>query len=42
MYEILKDFNEYEFAELSDNEMKQKYGYTIFEVRRKNQKRTLQ
>jgi class 3 adenylate cyclase len=34
MYEILKDFNEYEFAQLSDNEMKQKYGYTIFEVRR--------
>jgi class 3 adenylate cyclase len=36
MYEILKDFHEYEFAELSDNEMKQKYGYTIFEVRRKS------
>ena len=35
MYKILKDFNEYEFAQLSDNEMKQKYGYTIFEVRRK-------
>jgi len=35
MYKILKDFHEYEFAELSDNEMKQKYGYTIFEVRRK-------
>ena len=35
MYEILKDFHEYEFAQLSDNEMKQKYGYTIFEVRRK-------
>ncbi len=36
MYTILKDFEEYEFAELSDNEMKQKYGYTIFEVRRKS------
>jgi len=36
MYEILKDFHEYEFAQLSDNEMKQKYGYTIFEVRRKS------
>jgi len=35
MYEILKDFHEYEFAQLSDNEMKQKYGYTIFELRRK-------
>ncbi len=34
--EILRDFHEYEFAELSDNEMKQKYGYTIFEVRRKS------
>jgi len=36
MYKILKDFHEYEFAELSDNEMKQKYGYTIFVVRRKS------
>jgi class 3 adenylate cyclase len=36
MYEILSDFHEYEFAQLSDNEMKQKYGYTIFEVRRKD------
>jgi hypothetical protein len=36
MYTILKDFEEYEFAELSDNEMRQKYGYTIFEVRRKS------
>ena len=35
MYEILKDFHEYEFAQLSDNKMKQKYGYTIFEVRKK-------
>ena len=36
MYEILKDFPEYELTELSDNKMKQEYGYTIFEVRRKN------
>jgi len=36
MYKILKNFHEYEFAELSDNEMRQKYGYTIFEVRRKS------
>jgi len=36
MHEILKDFQEYEFAQLSNNEMKQKYGYTIFEVRRKD------
>lgn len=35
MYEILKDFHEYEFVQLSDYGMKQKYGYTIFEVRRK-------
>jgi class 3 adenylate cyclase len=35
MYEILKNFHEYEFTQLSDNGMKQKYGYTIFEVRRK-------
>ncbi len=35
MYEILKDFHEYEFAQLSDIGMKQKYGYTIYEVRRK-------
>lgn len=35
MYESVKDFREYEFVELSDNEMKQKYGYMIFEVKRK-------
>ncbi|MCH7966774.1 MAG: HAMP domain-containing protein [Thaumarchaeota archaeon] len=35
MYEILKDFHEYEFAQVFDYGMKQKYGYTIFEVRRK-------
>jgi len=36
MYEILKDFHEYEFAQVFDYGMKQKYGYTIFEVRRKS------
>jgi hypothetical protein len=36
MYTILKNYHEYEFAELSDNEMKKKYGYTIFVVRRKS------
>jgi len=36
MYEILKDFHEYEFGQLSDVGMKQKYGYTIYEVRRKS------
>jgi len=35
MYKILKDFHEYEFVQLSENGMKQKYGYTIYEVRRK-------
>ena len=36
MYEILKDFHEYEFGQLSDIGIKQKYGYTIYEVRRKS------
>lgn len=35
LHEILKDFDEYEFAQLCVIEMKQKYGYTIFVVRRK-------
>jgi class 3 adenylate cyclase len=35
MYEFLKGFQEYTFEELSNNEMKQKYGYTIFQVKRK-------
>ncbi len=34
MYEILKNFDEYQFIEFSSNEMKEKYGYSIFEVRR--------
>ena len=36
LYEILKDFPEYEFAQFCSIEMKQKYGYSIFEVKRKN------
>jgi len=36
MYEILKDFSEYEFTQFCSIEMKQKYGYNIFEVRRKS------
>jgi hypothetical protein len=35
MYEILKDFSEYEFTQFCSIEMKQKYGYSIFEVKRK-------
>ena len=35
MYEILKDFPEYEFTQLCVIELKEKYGYSIFEVRRK-------
>lgn len=35
IYEFLKDFQQYRFEELSNDEMKQKYGYTIFKVRRK-------
>ena len=36
LYEILKDFSEYEFTQFCSIEMKQKYGYKIFEVRRKS------
>ena len=35
LYEILKDFSEYKFIQFCSIEMKQKYGYSIFEVRRK-------
>ena len=35
LYEIVKDFPEYEFAQFCSIEMKQKYGYSIFEVKRK-------
>ncbi|QDI88960.1 HAMP domain-containing protein [Candidatus Nitrosopumilus sp. SW] len=35
IHNIFKDFSEYEFSELCIIELKQKYGYNIFEVRRK-------
>jgi len=35
MYEFLKNSDEYKFEKLSNDEMKQKYGYTIFQVKRK-------
>ena len=35
LYEILKDFPEYEFIQFCSIEMKQKYGYSIFEVKRR-------
>ena len=35
LYNIMKDFSEYEFTELCVIELKQKYGYNVFEVRRK-------
>ncbi len=35
LYEILKDFDEYEFTQFCSIEMKKKYGYSIFEVKRK-------
>ncbi|QLH05448.1 adenylate/guanylate cyclase domain-containing protein [Nitrosopumilus oxyclinae] len=35
LYEILKDFDEYEFSQFHSAEMKEKYGYSIFEVKRK-------
>ena len=35
MYENLKDFEEYEFLQFCSIEIKQKYGYSIFEVKRK-------
>lgn len=34
LYEALRDMPDYAFTELSITEMKQKYGYEIFEVRR--------
>jgi len=36
MYEFLKNFSEYEFVQLPDNEMREKYGYTIYQVTRKS------
>ncbi len=35
LYEILQDFSEYEFTEFCSIEMKKKYGYSIFQARRK-------
>ena len=35
LYEILQDFSEYEFSQFCSIEMKKKYDYSIFEVRRK-------
>ena len=35
IHNIFRDFSEYEFTELCIIELKQKYGYNIFEVRRK-------
>ena len=35
LYEILKDFQDYEFTKLISDEMEKKYGYSIFEVKRK-------
>ncbi len=35
MYKISKDFSEYDFTELCIIELKQKYDYNMFEVRRK-------
>ncbi|MFQ5497112.1 MAG: HAMP domain-containing protein [Nitrosopumilus sp.] len=35
MHKIMKNFNEYEFTELCVIELKQKYGYNVFEVTRK-------
>jgi len=36
MYENLKNLGEYEFSQFCSIEIKQKYGYSIFEVKRKN------
>jgi class 3 adenylate cyclase len=35
MHESLKDFEEYEFSQFCSIEIKQKYDYSIFEVKRK-------
>ena len=36
LYEMSKDFPEYELMQFCSIEMKQKYGYSIFELKRKN------
>lgn len=38
MYESLKDCEEYEFMQFCSIEIKQKYGYSIFEIKRKESK----
>ena len=35
LYKILKNFDEYKFTKFTSNEMEIKYGYNIFEVKRK-------
>ena len=35
LYEILKDYPEYQFVQFDSNKIKEKYGYNIFEVKRK-------
>jgi len=35
MHDNLKNFEEYEFSQFCSIEIKQKYGYSIFEVKRK-------
>jgi class 3 adenylate cyclase len=34
LYETLKNFDEYDISQLSETEINQKYGYTIFQVKR--------
>ncbi len=36
LYEIAKDFSEYEFVQFCSIEMKREYGYNIFELKRKD------
>jgi class 3 adenylate cyclase len=35
LYQALKDFVEYDVSQLSETEINKKYGYTIFQVKRK-------
>ncbi len=39
LYKILKDFSEYQFTEFNSNKVKEKYGYNIFEVKRRISKK---
>lgn len=36
LYNNLKNFAEYDILQLSETEIHKKYGYTIFQVKRKN------